>query len=41
MLATYSWFTEGFDTKDLTDASVLIDEPVLIVDRRRSACNGT
>ena len=22
----YGWFTEGFDTKDLTDAKVLIEQ---------------
>jgi hypothetical protein len=22
----YSWFTEGFDTKDLTDAAMLLGE---------------
>jgi len=22
----YSWFTEGFDTSDLTDAKMLLDE---------------
>jgi adenylate cyclase len=27
MLATiYGWFTEGFDTADLTDAKVLLEE---------------
>ena len=26
MLPIYNWFTEGFDTKDLKDAKVLLDE---------------
>ena len=24
----YNWFTEGFDTKDLPEAKVLLEEPV-------------
>ena len=26
MLPIYNWFTEGFDTKDLKEAKVLLDE---------------
>ena len=26
LAAVYGWFSEGFDTRDLKDASVLLDE---------------